>query len=301
MKPTSAAERSEARPEAYRPVVLAGIATRNRAEILPRAIQSALEQNYPNIRVAVIDDGSTDGTRDLERKFLQARWEKWDSPRGYVSARNQFMSSRDADFFLSLDDDAWFMNGDEVEIAVEYLESNPRVGAIAFDILSPDRPDPVARAAPRPVSMFIGCGHIVRLRAVCEVGDYASSPGDYGSEEKDLCLRLLDKGWDVQLLPGVHVWHDKTPVARDPGAQHRSGVCNDLVFALRRCPFPLILLILPVKLLNHLRGSVRHGLGKACLAGIWLFLHSALNVWRQRDPVRSRTFGEFLRRSHTAS
>jgi GT2 family glycosyltransferase len=287
-----------ARASSNIPVVLVGIATRNRAEILDKAIRSALAQSYCHVRVAVVDDGSEDATPVLRSEFPHVRWERWDVPRGYMDARNHLMRSPDAQFYLSLDDDAWFVEGDEIVKAIEYLNGHPRVGAIAFDILSPDRPKPVTRSSARAVPSFIGCGHVLRLDAVREVGDYAASPGEYGSEEKDLCLRLLDKGWDVQLLPGVHVWHDKTLVARDEAAQHKSGVCNDLVFALRRCPFPLIVVTFPIKLLNHVRSSFSKGLGKPCMAGIGLFFLNAIKVWKQREPVRAGTFGEFLRRSH---
>ena len=60
-----------------------------------------------------------------------------------------------------------------------------------------------------------------------------SDPGYYGSEEKDLSIRLVDKGYRVVFYKGVYVWHDKTSVARNLNKQHRSGVCNDLVFLFR--------------------------------------------------------------------
>lgn len=281
--------------------MLVGIVTHNRAEILPKAIQSALSQNNPNVEVAVLDDGSDDGTSALQSAFPAVRWYRWESCRGYLEARNQLMCTPGVDYYVSLDDDAWFVSDDEIAIAIEYLEATPGVAAIAFDILSPDRPNGVSRAKPRPTCMFMGCGHVVRISALSESGFYAPSPGFYGSEEKDLCLRLLDHHWDTHLLPGVHVWHDKTVVARNQEAQHRSGVCNDLTFALRRCPLPLILIVLPAKILSHLRFSVRHGLLHACLGGFGLFLRHALAIWRSRNPVCSGTFGEFLRRSREAS
>jgi GT2 family glycosyltransferase len=122
-------------------------------------------------------------------------------------------------------------------------------------------------------------------------------PGLYGSEESDLCIRLLDRNWEIHFLPGVHIWHDKTTVARDIAAQHRSGVCNDLAFAARRCPFPLILGIMPIKVINHVRFAARNHLVRPCLAGLGLFLNCALDVLNSREPVRASTFKEFIRRS----
>ncbi len=284
-----------------KPVVLVGIVTRNRAGVLPKAIHSALSQSYANVDVAVLDDGSEDGTSSLRLEFPAVQWLRWDSARGYLEARNQLMRTTEADYYLSLDDDAWFVDKDEITVAIEHLETNPRVGAVAFEILSPDRPKPAVRSAARPVHMFIGCGHIVRMSAVRETGFYAPSPGLYGSEEKDLCLRLLDGHWEVHLMPGVHVWHDKTTLARELDAQHRSGVCNDLVFALRRCPVPLVLGVLPLKLARHLRFSIGNHLLRSCLAGFGLFLRHAFSVWRRREPVRPATFLEFVRRSREGS
>ncbi len=284
-----------------KPVVLVGIVTHNRAGIVPKAIQSALSQNYPDAEVAVLDDGSDDGTSALQSAFPAVRWYRWEPCRGYLEARNQLMRTDGVDYYVSLDDDAWFVSDDEIAVAIEYLEANPSVAAVAFDILSPDRPDSKLRTEPRPTSMFIGCGHVVRISALRESGFYAPSPGFYGSEEKDLCLRLFDHHWDIHLLPGVHVWHDKTVVARNQKAQHRSGVCNELTFALRRCPLPLMLIVLPAKIFSHLRFAVRHRLLRPCLGGFGLFLRHAVAIWQSRSSVRRGTFGDFLRRSREES
>lgn len=293
----SPARSTEAGAPARKPTVLVGIVTRNRANILPRAIQSALSQNYPHVRVVVFDDASEDGTLCLRSDFPVVEWRRSDAGCGFVQARNQLMRTSQDEYYLSLDDDARFIGNDEIALAIEHLETNPRVAAVAFDILSPDHPQPAPRCASRPVQMFIGCGHVVRLSTLREVGLYTPGPGFYGSEEKDLCLRLLNSGWDVDLLPGVHVWHDRTLVARDLAAQHRSGVCNDLVFALRRCPFPLVLGVVPVKLFRHLRFAVRHRLVKPCLQGFGLFFRHVLPIWETREPVRATVFREFVCRS----
>lgn len=279
------------------PGVLVGIVTRNRANILPRAIQSALSQSYPNVRVVVFDDGSEDKTPNLRADFPAVEWQRPDSHCGFVEARNHLMRTSQDEYYVSLDDDAWFIGRDEIALAIEHLEANPRVAAVAFDILTPDQPESAQRSASRPVQMFVGCGHVVRLSSLREVGFYTPGPGFYGCEEKELCLRLLDRGWDVDLLPGVHVWHDRTSVARDPAAQHASGVCNDLVMVLRRCPLPLILGVFPIKLFNHLRFSVPRGLTVPCLLGFGLFCRHGLAVLGSREPVRPDAFREFVRRS----
>jgi Glycosyl transferase family 2 len=54
-----------------RPGVAIVIPTYNRAHGVERAIDSALGQTYPNLRVVVVDDGSSDSTPDVLRTFAE--------------------------------------------------------------------------------------------------------------------------------------------------------------------------------------------------------------------------------------
>jgi hypothetical protein len=274
--------------------ILVGITTRNRAALLPRAIASALDQGGVELRVAVHVDGSTDATATLARGYAGVEWTRSDQPLGLRAVRQRWMQRRDVDFFVSLDDDAWFRHGDEIAVALDRFAADASLAAVAFDILSPEEPEPQPRSPPHPTTLFIGCGHMLRLTAVQSVGGYAEMPGPYGAEEKDLCLRLADAGHRVEFLPGVHVWHAKAWSGRDQAALHRSGVCNELVMTARRCPLPDALLVLPLKFVSFLVFWVRQpGYGRAGLRGVRDFLHHLPAVWRSRQPVRRRTFWRF--------
>jgi len=281
--------------------VLIGITTHNRADILSKSIQSALDQNYCDKEVAVFDDASSDDTPLLQSRFPGVTWYRVEKNEGYLAARNQLMRESDADFYFSLDDDAWFIRGDEISLAVELMERRSEVAALACDILTADRPDAVDRLQPLHTHTFIGCGHLLRLSAVRELGYYTPNPGFYGAEEKDLCVQLLDRHYEILFLPGVHVWHDKSPQARDLAAQHRSGVCNDFVFALRRCPLPLALWLIPGKVVSHLRFAVTNDLLGPCLKGMAMFCAALPSVAPTRRPVSSTAFHEYLRRSRASA
>jgi GT2 family glycosyltransferase len=261
------------------------------------ALDSALAQSAKGVDVAVIDDASTDVTRGLEARYPIVDWKRRPEQRGLMSARNEFMMRAGFDFFVSLDDDAWFVAGDEIEVALEHFKSDPTLAAVAFDIISPDRPETRVRTPAQSVGVFIGCGHVLRLSAVRAVGTYVPAPGGYGGEEKDLCLRLIDAGYKIIRLPGVHVWHHKTPVARDTAWQHCSGVCNDLAIAVRRVPLLLLPAVVPLKIFRHLLFSYRAGLMAPCLTGMLLLVRSVPLVWRWRKPIRYGTLRNYSKLS----
>jgi glycosyltransferase involved in cell wall biosynthesis len=277
--------------------VLIGITTHNRADILAKSIQSALDQDYQNKEVAVFDDASTDDTPNIRSNFPDVKWFRADRNQGYLAARNKLMRESDADFYFSLDDDAWFIRGDEIARGVALMNEKPEVAALAYDILSPDRPLPGERVAPFKTNLFIGCGHMLRLSAVRDVSYYTPNPGNYGAEESDLCVRLLDRKHEIMYLPGVHVWHDKSSLARQSDAQYSSAVCNDLAFALRRCPFPMVLGGLPAKLFAHFRFASRNQLFRAYLAGVGKFCRALPAIVNARKPVSNSAMLEFRRRA----
>lgn len=276
-----------------KPSVVVGISTCNRADILPKAITSALAQSYPNIRVMVIDDASSDHTPSVRDEFPGISWERFESRQGYVRARNQIIFSSPEDYYVSLDDDAWFLRGDEVAIAVDLFESRPDVAAVAFDIVSPDRPQARSRGANLFVSSFIGCGHVLRLSTVKSLGGYTEFPGAYGVEEKDLCLRLIDAGYAIVELSGVEVWHDKTMTARDIAWQHTSGVCNDLAFTVGRVPLLILFPMFGYKLWVHAIFAIRHGLIRPFLKGLLNFGRAGWTVWSRRRPVRMASLARY--------
>ncbi len=276
--------------------VCIGIVSKNRATILPKAIQSAINQSYNNFTISIFDDASTDNTKDLPATFTNVNWFFAPEPKGYLYARNKFMKEAKQAYFCSLDDDSWFLENNNLQTAVDYLDQNPNVAAIAFDILSPDKPDRNIKSQPYETNMFIGCGHLLRLSAVKEAGYYEKNPGFYGGEEKDLCIKLIDLGYKIIRMPGVHVWHDKTNTARDLPSQHRSGVCNDMVFLYRRTPFLYLLPALILKPFLHLKFSIFFNNGilfKSGLLGLIDFYSLLFTLKLNRKPVTMLTFNKY--------
>ena len=279
--------------------ILIGITSKNRCQILPKAIESALSQSYNDKEIWVYDDASEDDTATLKSKYTEINWILSDVQHGYLYARNLFMKKRDFDFFCSLDDDAWLLNPEAIEKALVHMIANPKIGAIGFDMLSPDNSEKKTNNPHFiPTNNFIGCGHVINLKAAKDIGFYTVNPGYYGGEEKDFCIRLIDKGYDIVTYKGMYVWHDKTNIARNLAKQHESGICNDLVFIYRRAPLPILLPSIIVKIAKHFKFAISYNRGSLFMPFIkglksfiiWLFKFNT-----NRKPVSFKAFNTFIR------
>lgn len=89
------------------------IPTFNRARSLPETIQSVLDQSASNWELIIVDDGSTDNTRDIVDCFLADRKIKYyfQENAGVSVARNEGVRLCRGDYLLFLDSDDQFFPG----------------------------------------------------------------------------------------------------------------------------------------------------------------------------------------------
>ena len=99
------------------PLVSVIIPTYNSSSYLKEAVESALGQDYPNLEVLIIDDGSTDNSLSLIRSFHD-RVEILKSENfGAASARNLGIQASSGEYLAFLDsDDKWVSNKISVQI-----------------------------------------------------------------------------------------------------------------------------------------------------------------------------------------
>lgn len=274
--------------------VLFGIPTNGRNALATKAVESAIAQTRPPDEVRVVEDGGQsnpfvwNGTAEVK---ITRRSDKG----GPIAGRNEMMLSSDADIFVGLDDDSYFVDDDVIEIACETFRDNPKAGALYFEVLSDADRERKQRTAPYPVRTFVGCGHALRLNAAKEVQGYAPTPGLFYGEESDLSLRLLDRGWSTLKVPGLHVWHERALISRNRGLERRWGVLNDLTLIWRRCPKEQLL----VRLFTNAAGQVVFSLRNPrtylfpTLAGLVDFVRAWPAVHRSRAAVKRITWTHY--------
>ncbi|XGK32746.1 glycosyltransferase family 2 protein [Lactobacillus acidophilus] len=94
------------------PLISVIIPVYNREDKIKRAILSVLQQDYKNLEILVIDDGSTDNTSSVVKSMKDPRIKyRYQENQGACAARNKGISLAKGDFIAFHDsDDIWHSN-----------------------------------------------------------------------------------------------------------------------------------------------------------------------------------------------
>lgn len=196
----------------------------NAERYVGQAIESALAQTHSDTEVIVVDDGSTDATASVIKRFgpqvrcIQQRQS------GPAAARNTAVRAANGDYIALLDaDDYWLPR--RLERMIACLESRPSIGfatSNAFLVYGDTAsPDLYYGRLPRchfrnhdqafwiTQYNFVFTSTVVRKRLFEKYGDFdgLTSP----SEDWDLWTRFLIGGETVTLVPEVLAYYRIRP------------------------------------------------------------------------------------------
>ena len=191
------------------------VPTYNSARFLDEAVESAVGQTYKNLEVLIIDDGSTDGTEALVKKWQNKstgiHYIKHEKNKGLPAARNTGIRYAKGKYIALLDaDDTWLPRKLDVqlhkleELGVDVLFSNWFIWQgekkqIAFDfkqerVFSKEK----GLCAYIRKNYGVPSTAFIKRSALEKVGLFDESLKS--SEDYDLWLRFLLKGFKIGLL-----------------------------------------------------------------------------------------------------
>jgi len=102
----------------------------NAAQSLGRCIDRVLEQTYPDVEMIVVDDGSTDSTKDVAAHYGDRIRYVFQENRGETAARNRGFQLARGEFVTFIDhDDYW--EPEFVECTVRFLCDHPAAVAVS--------------------------------------------------------------------------------------------------------------------------------------------------------------------------
>ncbi|MCS4097998.1 glycosyltransferase family 2 protein [Salinibacter ruber] len=119
------------------PLVSIIIPTYNRADVIGRAIHSAVNQSYSRVEVIVVDDASHDNTSEVVKTFAddKIRYKKHQTNKGGAEARNTGIELANGKYISFLDsDDKWRTEKIQCQVR-RFKESDSRAGLIYTGII----------------------------------------------------------------------------------------------------------------------------------------------------------------------
>jgi glycosyltransferase involved in cell wall biosynthesis len=112
------------------PTVSVIIPTYNHAHFLPQAVQSVFEQTCQDFEIIVVDDGSTDNTRQVAQNYADRRFRYiYQENRGLAASRNTGLNAARGKYVAFLDADDIFLPR-KLEVQVDWLERHPSYGMV---------------------------------------------------------------------------------------------------------------------------------------------------------------------------
>ncbi|MCB9062549.1 MAG: glycosyltransferase family 2 protein [Halobacteriovoraceae bacterium] len=199
-------------PEFY-PLVSLIIPCFNEENVIEKAIESGLKLNYPNLELVVVDDGSTDNTLEVAKKYeddLRVRI-IYKENGGKAMALNRGIYEANGDYVLCMDADS-ILDKDCLMKAIPYFQNDSKIAALAGNVVVGNDKSILTMFQKleyviglnfyKRAQSFLGIVTIVpgpigvfKKDVIYEIGGYRSNTF---AEDCDLTLRILAKGYQIK-------------------------------------------------------------------------------------------------------
>ena len=182
---------------------------------LVRAVNSVLEQNWPNIEVIVVDDNPPDSDYRQSTEILmepllkdgRLKYIKHAQNKNGAAARNTGLKASGGVFIAFLDDDDWFLE-DKIKKQVEFLKYHTEYDAVYCLARRKGKQYGNTRFegnCTREMLMLETCIYtpcqMFRREAIVKIEGYDESFRRH--QDYDLMLRFFYKGFKIGCLPEI--------------------------------------------------------------------------------------------------
>jgi GT2 family glycosyltransferase len=283
----------------------------NAKDFLDNCIRSILgsvkDRSY---EIIVVDNASTDGSREIAKKYPGVKYIQSTSNLGFIKANNTGIKNSRGRYVLSLNNDTVVRKG-AIEKMIDFMDRTSDAGAVGPKLLNSDRsiqmqcrrgfPTPssslfyflgLSRLFPKSkvfgsylltylddvavseVDSLCGAAMMVRREVIDKVGLMDENYFMYG-DDIDWCYRIKRAGWKVYYLPEAEIVH-----YGGRGGSRRQSYRNTFEFHRAMAVFYK----------KHYSGDSLFLMNWLVYAGIWLKCAAELirNVFRKEKYVGTK-------------
>lgn len=185
----------------------------NKEQYIDQCIKSVLEQTYPNIEIVIVDDLSTDNSREIisryQEKYKNIKVILLKENGGVSRARNIGIKAASAVYVTMLDSDDYYYSVDKIYDEMEVLRKHSPDGiAYSYRQVVDEKGELIYKErrfwdryrsgniykyllTEKNACSFVQRDYIVKKEHILDVGAYTE--GDSYYEDYDLLLRLAEK------------------------------------------------------------------------------------------------------------
>tara|TARA_R110002020_G_scaffold260035_2_gene474253 strand:+ start:10749 stop:11525 length:777 start_codon:yes stop_codon:yes gene_type:complete len=193
-----------------KPTVSIIIPCYNQASYLAQTIESALKSTYPELEIIIINDGSTDNSKEVAEELTEKYTNVYllnQKNAGVTSARNSGIEFSKGKYILPLDGDD-LISSNYISEAIQVLEKKPEVKVVYCEAVKFDEfgqkpwklKDFNLNLLARDNMIFVS--GIFRKVDCLAVGGF-SDDMKMGREDWEFWIKMLKNGGDVIKLPFI--------------------------------------------------------------------------------------------------
>ena len=212
-------------PAKHCPKVSIVVASYNGDRTLAACLESLQRLNYPDYEVILVDDGSTDSTSEMVRRFEKVRYLRHERNLGLSAARNTGIAAATGEIVAFTDADCR-ADEDWLHYTVADLMTSRFAGIGGHNFLPPDdswiaAAVMVSPGGPAHVMLtdriaehIPGCNMVFYKWALDEINGFDPIFRKAG-DDVDVCWRLQQRGYKLGFSPAGFVWHYRRSTVMD--------------------------------------------------------------------------------------
>lgn len=189
------------------------VATYNLLPYLKRTIQSLLELNHDPFEIIIVNDGSSDGTRQYLDSLNDSRIKVIHNELniGTCKSRNKGIAAARYEYLAFTDHDCIVDTNWVTELIKSFKNQNTAfvIGAVYYIEKGYNGYFPERLVRNEDSYWPMGCSMAFRKSMLDIVGGFDSQMFEFGNEDTELALRCISKGYEYERNPNAVVYHQK--------------------------------------------------------------------------------------------